>query len=300
MEFIADAEERLDRFLARQLPDWSRTKLVDAIEDRNALVNGVPRKPSFRLEPGMVVWIDDLEPTPPHDLTPTPMDLEVIFEDESMLVLNKPRGVATHPAPGLREATLVNALLARSMNLSSGSAEYRPGIVHRLDKETTGLIVIAKTDSAHARLAQQMAEKTAERRYVGLARGVLPTARLKIEAPIGRDPKDRRKMTVDAHGKDAVTHLKRLAEVEGNTLFAARLETGRTHQIRVHLAASGHAIIGDAIYAKGAWAEGSLQLHAGYLGLVHPVSGAHMAFTVQAPKDFRHAELLDVATLTEW
>ncbi len=300
MDFIADQEERLDKFLARMLPEFSRTKLTVMINDEEVWVDGHNRKPSFKLEPGMAVNLGDVEPTPLHDLTPMELDLDVVYEDDSLLVLNKARGVATHPAPGLHEATLVNALLARSMTLSTGTAEFRPGIVHRLDKETTGLMVIAKNDTSHMRLSAQIAEKTAERRYVGLAQGRLEHPRLKVEAPIGRDPKDRRRMTVDQRGKDAVTHVKLLAEVEGNTLFAARLETGRTHQIRVHLLATGHALRGDTIYAKFPWGDGPLQLHAAYLAFAHPERDEAMAFYMPPPPDFHHGDLVKETDLTEW
>jgi 23S rRNA pseudouridine1911/1915/1917 synthase len=161
MTLVADREERLDRFLAQAFPDHSRTKLARWIGDGKVLVDGKPAKPSLKLEPGMVVELDEPEKTPAHDLTPAQIELKVVFEDDEMLVVDKPRGLATHPAPSLKEPSLVNALLARPHALSQGSGSYRPGIVHRLDRETTGLLVVAKTDSAHVRLAQQMEAKTA-------------------------------------------------------------------------------------------------------------------------------------------
>lgn len=300
MEFVAKESARLDRFLADMLPEFSRTKLAALIEDDGVWVDGVLRKPSFRVEPGMLVSLDDVEPTPPHDLTPIPMDLEVVFEDEHLMVINKPRGVATHPAPGLQEATLVNALLARNGDLSSGSADFRPGIVHRLDKETTGLMVVAKTDQAHRHLAVQIAEKSAQRRYVAFAQGKLSHPRLKVDAPIARDPRDRRKMTVDPKGKSAVTHLKVLSEIDGNSLVAARLETGRTHQIRVHLMAAGHPLRGDTIYAKMPWGDGPLQLHAAFLGFIHPETGKAMALFAPPPSDFYHADLIARGEIETW
>lgn len=300
MEFTADREERLDQFLARMIPDISRSKLSSWIQSEGVWVNGVERKPSFKLAEGMSVSLGEVMPTPIHDLTPIEMDLNVVYEDDFLLVLNKARGVATHPAPGLREATLVNALLARNQSLSQGSEAFRPGIVHRLDKETTGLMVIAKTDQAHVQLATQIAEKSAERRYVGWCKGQFPNPRLRIEAPISRDSKDRRKMAVHPDGKHALTHFKVLKVVEGDTLFAARLETGRTHQIRVHCVSSGHPILGDSIYATGDWAQGPLMLHAAYLGFEHPETKKAMAFFVPPPLDFRSPQLVEESQITDW
>ncbi len=300
MEILIDREERLDKYLAQMLPEVSRSKLVSLIQDGSITVDGLARKPSFKVEPGMNVQVGEILDTPAHDLTPVQMDLVIVYEDDDLVVIDKPRGVATHPAPGLKEATLVNALLGRSGPLSSGSAEFRPGIVHRLDKETTGLLVVAKTDRSHADLAGQIAAKTAERRYVGLAYGRFASERHRVEAPIGRDTKDRRKMKVDPRGKDAVTHLKVLATVEGNTLSAARLETGRTHQIRVHCVSTGHPIKGDIIYSRGDWSYGPLQLHAAYLSFIHPTKKEEVAFYAPPPPDFKYESLIEEEHLLDW
>jgi 23S rRNA pseudouridine1911/1915/1917 synthase len=300
MEFKVDVTDRLDKFLSSKLPDMSRTKLTAWMESEGVRVDGKERKSSFKVEPGMVVTIDDIEPTPIHDLTPSDMPLDIIFEDDSFLILNKARGVASHPAPGLNEPTLVNALLGRNLNLSEGSEPYRPGIVHRLDKETTGLMVIAKTDHAHANLSQQIALKRAERRYIGMARGEVQHKALRINAPIDRDGKDRRKMCVNPKGKSAATSIKVIDFLNGCTYFGARLETGRTHQIRVHMLAIGHPIVGDRIYATGSWAEGPMQLHAAYLAISHPETNERLEFIALPPDDFTAKDRFDPMTVKEW
>jgi len=283
MRLICDQAERLDRFLARSLPHISRTRLARLIQESAVLVDGDPEKPAFRLEPGMEV---DLEPpgeTPAHELTPYPMALDIVFEDEILLVVNKPRGLATHPAPTLKEPSLVNALLAHGTSLSSGSSPFRPGIVHRLDKDTTGLLIVAKTDAAHANLAAQIAAKTAHRMYLAVVASTPTSVRFDVDAPIGRDPKSRLRMAVDARGRAALTRVRVLRREDAGTLLGVHLSTGRTHQIRVHLAAVGFPINGDRVYGG---ASGPLQLHAAALGFIHPGSGASMALTCAPPSDF--------------
>lgn len=300
MELIADGSERLDRFLAQRLPEHSRTKLVRLIDAGEVTVDGAPQKPSFKLEPGMTVSLPEPPETAAHDLTPADIPLEVVYEDAAMLVVNKPRGLASHPAASLGEPSLVNALLARGTPLSEVGEAFRPGIVHRLDKETTGLMVVAKTDSAHVSLARQMEGKTAERRYLALVAGDVERERFLIDMPIGRDPKHRVRMAVVPDGKPARTHVKRLARLEAGTLLACRLETGRTHQIRVHLAYHAMPVIGDALYAPRAVREGPLQLHAAYLALDHPVDGRRMAFRAAPDASFLGREAYDPAALEDF
>lgn len=277
MEYIVDQKDRLDKYLARILPEYSRTRLVKLVDSGLVLVDGVSQKPSFALHPGMSVALDDPGPSEVHDLTPADIPLEVLFEDDALLVVNKPRGLAAHPAASLKEPSLVNALLARNISLSQTAGAFRPGIVHRLDKETTGLMVVAKTDRAHVILAKQMENKTAERRYFAVVAGDIEQERFKVDGPIARDKHNRLLMTVDAAGKHAVTFIKRLARVTQGVLVGARLETGRTHQIRVHLRAVGHPVLGDKIYAPREFGSGPMQLHAAYLAFDHPHTGERIA-----------------------
>lgn len=287
MTFIADRYERLDVFLARQLPQYSRSKLAKSIEKRNVLVDGKVAKPSTAVEPGASVELVTLPAqSDAHNLAPCDIPLDVVFEDDHLLVVNKPRGLATHPAESLHEPTLVNALLGRSQALSAGSAPFRPGIVHRLDKETTGLILIAKTDEAHWKLAKQIEAKTAERRYVAIVQGELEQESFRIGGLIGRDPKNRLKMAMVAEGKSAATLVRRIARVDAGTLIALRLETGRTHQIRVHMLAVGHPVVGDRLYSGKPNDVTPMQLHAAYLAFDHPSTGERIALFQAPPDDF--------------
>ena len=285
MTFKADRFERLDKYLARVLPDHSRTKLAKLIEERGVSVNDKAQKPSFVLTPGDTVKVTrPVKESVAHDLTPADIPLDILYEDDQLLVVNKPRGLATHPAASLKEPSLVNALLGRS-TLSAGSEPYRPGIVHRLDRETTGLLIVAKTDSAHWKLARQIAAKTAERRYVAVVEGELGGEPFRIDAPIGRDRKNRVRMAVDPLGKPAVTHVLRLGEVEQGTVVVVQLETGRTHQIRVHLKAIGHPVVGDVVYNLKKTAL-PLQLHAAFISFDHPLSGEKISIFSAPPDDF--------------
>lgn len=285
-ELTAEGSERLDVFLARMLPGHSRSKLVRAIDAGDVLVDGLPRRRAFRLEGGMSVCLPEPVESEPHDLTPVNIPLEICFEDDVLLVVNKPRGLAVHPAPSLKQPSLVNALLARSHSLSRIGRSFRPGIVHRLDKDTTGLILVAKTEAAHVSLARQIERKQAHRRYVAIVAGKPSEQRFCIDAPIARDPRNRLKMSIQQSGKAAVTHVKRLRVVDAGTLVAVKLETGRTHQIRVHLSAIGHPIVGDKIYAPHDLRQAPMQLHAALLGFAHPTSGKAIEVYVSPPLDF--------------
>lgn len=286
IRFEAQSSLRLDKFLSEQLPDHSRSKLAKMIDDGEVTVNGEPSKSSYKLRIGDIVELEEPENTEAHDLTPFPMDLDVVFEDEHLMIVNKPRGLASHPAASLKEPSLVNVLLARGGELSTAGGEFRPGIVHRLDKETTGLMVVAKNDIAHADLASQIETKSAHRRYFAVVAGDVDRERFVIDAPIGRNPAQRQLMMVDVKGKNAVTHVKKIARLFEGTLIACRLETGRTHQIRVHLRALGHPIFGDDLYAPKEFKSGPMQLHAAYLAVDHPKTKERIVAFAAPPEDF--------------
>ncbi len=298
MELIANAEERLDKFLARMLPEHSRSKLARMVEEGAVLVRGKVEKSSFKLSKGMVITLEDPADQEAHDLTPADIPLEIVYEDDHLLVVNKPRGLAAHPAASLKEPSLVNALLARSHDLSSAGGDFRPGIVHRLDKDTTGLMVVAKTDTAHVHLAKQIEGKSAERRYFAVAAGNVEQERFRIDAPIARDRRNRLKMAVDPLGKPATTHIIRIARLDAGWLLGVRLETGRTHQIRVHLSSLAMPVLGDVIYAPKAYQSGALQLHAAYLSFDHPLTGKRVECFALPPEDFLGRELATQDCLT--
>lgn len=287
MSLTAEGKERLDRFVARKLPEHSRTRLTQAIRDGLVRVDGgVVTKPSFELAPGQSVTVESVPQPPPHDLTPAAIPLDVRYEDDDLLVVNKPRGMAAHPGHGLGPTTLVNALLARPHGLSAHAGEWRPGIVHRLDKETTGLMLVAKNDRAHRTLAEQIKRKDALRVYVAVVFGRLTHDLMTIDQPIGRHPGIPSLMTVKQGGREAVTHVKVLHREQGSSVVACRLETGRTHQIRVHLSSIGHPVKGDRQYAKKPWSEGPMQLHAALIAFDHPTTGERLTVYAEPPDDF--------------
>ena len=298
--FVSESRERLDKFLAQHMPEHSRTKLAKLIDSEKVLVDGIAQKPSFHLEPGMRVELDEPEAAQAHNLDPANIPLEVLFEDEFLIVLNKPRGLAAHPAASLKEPSLVNALLARNTPLSSASGDFRPGIVHRLDKETTGLMVVAKDDTSHVRLARQMESKTAERRYFAVVAGDVERDKFTVDAPLMRNRNNRILMAVDPAGKPAVSHIKKIAKTERGTIIGVRLETGRTHQIRVHLSAIGMPVLGDRLYAPKMIGTGALQLHAGFLSFNHPATDERVSFYTAPDTDFFGYDLVKRSDLEEF
>ncbi|OLP19348.1 pseudouridine synthase [Leptolyngbya sp. 'hensonii'] len=284
--------DRLDRVLAEQLPDLSRSRLQKLIEQGQVRVNGqvcTSKKASIAVGDQLQVILPDAEPL---DVQAEAIPLDILYEDESLLILNKPVGLVVHPAPGHATGTLVNALLAHCPNLPGIGGIQRPGIVHRLDKDTSGALVVAKTDQAHQHLQAQLKAKTAGRAYLGLVYGAPATVQGTIQAPIGRHPVDRKKMAVvpvEKGGRNAVTHWQIQERLGNYTLLYFRLETGRTHQIRVHAAHIGHPIVGDPIYSSGR--SGSLHwkgqaLHAWKLRLQHPVSGDWIEVVAPPPDRF--------------
>lgn len=287
---------RIDKVLAHQFNQFSRSHLQKWIVDGNVRVNGQPIKPKYKLAVGDQVVI---EPEAPQkvDLTPEKIPLDIVYEDDDVIVVNKPQGMVVHPAPGHPDHTLVNALLYHSP-LSTINGEFRPGIVHRIDKDTSGLLMVAKNDLAHRSLAAQLKAKTNQREYVALVHGVIKQDAGTIDAPIGRSKKDRKKQAVVSDGRHAVTHFKVLRRFRHYTLVSCRLETGRTHQIRVHMKSIGHPLAGDPLYGPRKTLPGRGQyLHARLLGFKHPRTGKDLVFTAPLPEYFQ--QMLDKLKKTD-
>ena len=285
----AEAGTRLDAFLAaRPELGLSRSHLQRLIEGHRVSVGGCPSKCSHRLAEGDEVTVR-LPEASGLRLEAQDLPLDIVFEDSDLIVLNKPRGMVVHPAAGHREGTLVNALLYHCRDLSGINDVLRPGIVHRLDKDTTGLMVAAKSDDAHRSLTDQIKGHLVRREYLALVHGVPPAAAV-VEAPIGRDPVNRKRMAVNwEHGRPATTHFRRLEELGDFALVGCRLETGRTHQVRVHLASIGHPVVGDPVYAarRPDFGLAGQALHAWRLSFHHPRDGRPLEFTAEPPADFR-------------
>ncbi len=278
---------RMDAFLST-LSGLTRSKVQHLLEQNLVFLNGaVPAKAGVRLRAGDRLRLCLPEPEPVQ-ATATEMELDVVYEDAQMLVVNKPRGLVVHPAAGHWEDTLVNGLLFRQESLSGLGGELRPGIVHRLDKDTTGLLVVAKTDQAHQALAAQIAEHSARREYLALVEGGFSCEEGAVDQPIGRDPRDRKKMAVVPGGRQAKTHYRVEQRFDRCSLLRLVLETGRTHQIRVHMRHLGHPVCGDPIYgfAKSGAGPCPLMLHAQRLRLRHPVTGEALCFETPPPQDF--------------
>lgn len=305
LQVPADAAgERLDAFVAGRLPDLSRSRVAQLIGEGQVRLNEEPARKSERLSEGDVVSVV-VPPPVPTTIEAEPIPLDIVFEDRDLLVVNKPAGLVVHPAPGHRTGTLVNALLHHVDDLSGIGGVKRPGIVHRLDKDTSGLMIVAKHDRAHRRLAAALKRREVHRLYLAACWGHLREDRLSVEAPVGRSSRDRKKMAVVDSGRRALTHFDRLERWVAADLVRARLDTGRTHQIRVHLAHIGHPVVGDEVYggagARGisgtgrAWATGLERrvprqfLHAYRLELSHPRTGEPMKLEAPLPPDLAAA-----------
>ena len=280
---------RLDKALSLLLEDISRSKIQTHLDSGLILVNSKVEKASYKLREGDEITIEDF-PNETSDLTAEDIPLDIVYEDDDIIVINKPKGLVVHPGAGNSEHTLANALKFHSDSLSSINGEYRPGIVHRIDKDTAGLLIVAKNDEAHVYLSNQLADHTLGRKYYALVLGVISENEGKIIAPIGRDQKYRQKMAVDLlHGKEAETHFKVLERFKDSTLVECALKTGRTHQIRVHMNYIGHPVIGDPIYGKGNRAiydDGQL-LFAHEIHFKHPKTKKEMTFSVDLPSYFK-------------
>ncbi len=277
---------RLDQYLMATL-HISRSKAAKMIQSGVVTLQGHELKNSYRVKAGDELLVGDYQ-EPEMNLEPEDMHLNIVYEDDDVLVVDKENGVVVHPAPGSPDHTLVNGLLYHAKTLSDMNGDFRPGIVHRIDAYTTGLLMVAKNNEAHASLAKQLEEKTTHRKYVALVWGVIPHDTGTIDAPIGRDPKDRKKQTVTAeNSKAAITHFKVLERFKDVTLIECVLETGRTHQIRVHMNYIGHPIVNDPVYGKRKKIDDSGQcLHACELGFKHPTTGEYMEFTSPIPDCF--------------
>ena len=290
MIFTADtAGERLDAFVARSVEGLSRSGVQKLLEEGCITLNGRPGKKNDKLSPGDQVSVTVPEPKA-VEIVPTEMDLDIVYEDEDLLVLNKPKGLVVHPAAGHQEDTLVNGLLyALGDKLSGINGELRPGIVHRIDKDTSGLLAVAKNDLAHTVLASQLKDHSMARTYEAIVCGSFREDRGTVDAPIGRHPSDRKKMCVtERNSKRAVTHWEVVARYRGYTHIRCRLETGRTHQIRVHMAHIGHPILGDTVYGhkKPELGQDSQCLHAGALCFTHPRTGLPVMVFAPLPRYF--------------
>lgn len=280
---------RLDKALVDILSDVSRSHIQKLIEDGYIFVNNEVEKMSYKLQQNDVINIVAREDKV-SDLVPEYIPLDIVFEDEDIIVINKQRGLVVHPGAGNKDLTLANALMFHTKHLSSINGEFRPGIVHRIDKDTSGLLVVAKNDEAHNYLSAQLKDHTMSRKYLALVHGIIFEDEGKIIAPLGRDKKNRLKMAVDLHdGKEAVTHFSVIKRYANATLVECRLETGRTHQIRVHFEYIRHPLVGDSLYGSksdGIFKGGQL-LHAKELTLIHPRSKKLMTFTCPLPDYFK-------------
>lgn len=289
--FIVTEEEnrtRIDKLITDKNADWSRTQVQDWIKDEQLLVNGAKVKANYKCAVGDQITLTVPDPEE-LNIEAEEMDLEYVYEDKDVLVVNKPRGMVVHPAPGHTSGTLVNGLMAHCKDLSGINGVMRPGIVHRIDKDTTGLLMVAKNDLAHTSLVEQLKAKTTKRIYKAIVHGVIPHDTGTIDAPIGRDKSDRQKMTVtDDNSRDAVTHFNVLERFKDYTYVECQLETGRTHQIRVHFKYIGFPLAGDPKYGpKRTLPIDGQALHAELIGFDHPRTGKYMEFSKEIPEDMQ-------------
>ena len=297
LDFIVEAGEepvRIDRYLAEHCADFSRSYLQKLLKDQAVSVNGKPVKANYKTQEGDRILLEVPDLRDP-DILPEDIPLDILYEDEYLMVVNKPKDMVVHPSAGHMEGTLVNGIMAHCKGRLSGiNGVLRPGIVHRIDKDTTGALLICKDDAVHRDIAEQLKEHSIKRRYRAIVQGNLKEDEGTVDAPIGRHPVDRKKMAVNyKNGKEAVTHYKVLERFGQYTYIECRLETGRTHQIRVHMASIGHPLLGDTVYgtAKNPWKLQGQTLHAMILGFRHPVTGEYMEFEAPLPEYF--CKLLD-------
>ena len=280
--------KRIDSYLVEKKVNLSRTLIQKMLEDEKILVNGKKQKPSYKPEEGDVITIEIPKPEETN-LKPQNIPIDIIYEDNDIIVVNKPKGMVVHPANGNPDGTLVNAILAICKDSLSGiGGEIRPGIVHRLDKDTSGLLIVAKNDQAHINMSKQIQDRKVIKKYIALVKGVIAEDSATIDMPIARSAKDRKKMAVDPKGKEAITHFKVLKRYDKYTLLEIKIDTGRTHQIRVHMAYIGHPVVGDMQYSNGKnefGVEGQM-LHSKYLEFDHPITGKRLKLEAPLPQYF--------------
>ena len=290
-KYIVEKEninKRIDAFLANKNPEQSRVAIQRLIENEKVLVNGKKIKPSYKIQENDEIAMEEIEPVEVA-LKAQEIPLDIIYEDKDIIVVNKPKGMVVHPGNGNPDGTLVNAIMAICKDSLSGiGGEIRPGIVHRLDKDTSGIIIVAKNDKAHINLSEQIKDHKVKKTYIALVKGIVKENTATINMPIGRSEKDRIKMAVTKKGKEAITHFKVLKRYDKYTLLQVNIETGRTHQIRVHLSQIGYPIVGDEVYSKGKneWNIKGQCLHAKSLEFVHPTTGEKMYLEAPLPEYF--------------
>lgn len=293
---VSNENGRIDKFLAQKLEKMSRSKIQKLITDEAVLVNDEIIKANYKVQAGDIIVVTIPEPES-VDVKAENIPLDILYEDADIVVINKAQGMVVHPAVGHREGTLVNALLYHIKDLSGINGKIRPGIVHRLDKDTSGVLVVAKNDEAHVNLSEQLQKRTMKRKYWALVHGVITHEHGTIDAPIGRDPKDRQKFTVITGGKNAISHFNVIDRFKDYTLVEVSLETGRTHQIRVHFNYINHPVAGDEVYGPQKTLQGNGQfLHAHNIELIHPRTGEIMQFEAPMPTIFEET-LLEVKNM---
>ena len=288
--FTADIEhedQRIDRYLTEMLPEQSRSFFQKLIRDGFVMVNHIIVKVNYRLKTGDLIEID-IPDAVPTEIVPENIPLDILYEDDDLLIVNKPKGMVVHPAVGHSTGTLVNAIMYHCQgNLSGINGEIRPGIVHRIDKDTTGSLIICKNDEAHRNIAEQIKEHSVTRRYVGVVAGTFSEESGTVEGAIGRHPNDRKRMTInEKNGKPAVTHYRVLQTLKGASVMEFELETGRTHQIRVHMASISHPLLGDTVYgnSKNPYKLQGQALHARTIGFIHPTTGEYIEVSAPIPE----------------
>jgi 23S rRNA pseudouridine1911/1915/1917 synthase len=296
------SDKRIDAWLSGKVGDYSRTYIQKLVEEGSVTVNGGTVKTNYKLKEGDAVKI--VIPAPEKlDVCAENIKLDILYEDNDIVVVNKPRGMVVHPAAGNYTGTLVNALMEHCKGtLSDINGVIRPGIVHRIDKDTSGVLVVAKNNSAHEKLSEKLKNHDIERIYLAVVEGIIREDSGKIDAPVGRHPVERKKMSVNTkNGRRAVTHFKVLERFADATLVQCKLETGRTHQIRVHMSFIGHPLIGDTVYGRKKQALGieGQALHAKLLGFVHPATGEYVEFKAEPPEDFKQL-VENLRTGQEW